>query len=343
MTINNNRKKPATMKDVAELAGVSQPTVSRVLNKKNTSISISDETRVKVLAAAEQLNYHPNVLARGLRTQQTQMIAVMVADISNNFYHRIARAVQDVASEYQYDVMIANSDHLYQLEKQFLSAVSRRPVDGVIAVPIHLTNNDIDQFVRQTHTPMAVLGQQIHHPQVDVVYGDDESAIYAVTNWLINQQHYQQIGFIGVPEDLPPGPRRFHGFERAMRDLNLPILEQHIVESDFTLEGGKRAVHQLINTGHLPDVLIVLNDLMAIGVILALQDAGYVVPDDVAVVGFDNIQESTIIRPSLTTIAQDPYDIGGHLSRLLFERIEDNTLPARRIETKLQLIQRNSA
>jgi DNA-binding LacI/PurR family transcriptional regulator len=239
--------------------------------------------------------------------------------------------------------MITNSDHLYRLEKQFLSAVSRRPVDGVIAVPIHLTHHDIDQFVRQTHTPMAVLGQQIQHPQVDVVYGDDESAIYATTNWLINQQGYKQIGFVGVPEDLPPGPRRFHGFERAMRDLNLPILEQHIVESDFTLEGGKRAAHKLINAGDLPDVLIVLNDLMAIGVILALQDAGYVVPDDVAVVGFDNIQESTIIRPSLTTIAQDPYDIGGHLSRLLFERIEDNTIPARRIETKLKLIQRNSA
>lgn len=331
------------MRDVAELAGVSQPTVSRVLNKKNTSISISDETRAKVLAAAEQLNYHPNVLARGLRTQQTQMIAVMIADISNNFYHRIVRAIQDVASEYQYDVMIANSDHVYQTEQQFLSAVSRRPVDGVIMIPIHLTYDDIDRFVRQTHTPVAVLGQHIQHPQVDVVYADDEYAIYLATKWLVEEQGYRKLGFVGVPEDLPPGPRRFHGYERAMSELKLPIHEEYIIESNFTIEGGKQAAHQLIKAGDLPDVLIVLNDLMAIGVILTLQDAGYCIPEDIAVLGFDDIQESTIVRPALTTIAQDPYDIGTNLGKLLFERIENNSIPARRIESRLTLVKRDSA
>ena len=343
MTNHNKIKKPATMRDVAELAGVSQPTVSRVLNKKNTSISISEETRAKVLAAAEQLNYHPNVLARGLRTQKTQMIAVMIADIANNFYHRIVRAIQDIASEYQYDVMIANSDHVHQMEKQFLSAVSRRPVDGVIMVPIHLTHNDIDQFVKQTFTPVAVLGQQIQHPQIDVVYANDEYAIYSATRWLVEEQGYRTLGFVGVPENLPPGPRRFNGFERAMTDLQLPIHPQYITESDFTIDGGKRAAHQLMESGNLPDALIVLNDLMAIGVMLTLQDAGYCVPDDIAILGFDDIQESTIVRPMLTTIGQDPYDMGHNLGKLLFERIEDNSLPARRIESKLTLIKRDSA
>jgi LacI family transcriptional regulator len=158
--MNRSKKlqKPATMRDVAKLAGVSQPTVSRVLNQSETAISISEETRSKVLAAVEHLAYTPNMLARGLRTQQTQMLAVLIADISNSFYHPIARAIQDAAREYNYDVMIANSDHLYDNEKHFCEAVSRRPVDGVIMVPIHLTYDDLDNFITRTNVPVAVLG-----------------------------------------------------------------------------------------------------------------------------------------------------------------------------------------
>jgi len=330
------------MRDVAELAGVSQPTVSRVLNKKNTTISISEETRAKVLAAAEDLNYHPNVLASSLRTQKTQMIAVMIADISNSFYHPIARAVQDVAGENNYDVMLANSDHDYQSEKQFLAAVSRRPVDGVIMIPIQLTYDDIDIFVRQTHTPVAVLGQHIEHPSVDVVFADDESIMYEVTQWLIQEKGHRHVGFIGVPDDLPPGPRRFRAFQQALLDAKITINPQHIITSDFTIEGGKRAAEQLLQADELPSAIFVLNDLMAIGAILKLQDAGYSVPDDVAIVGFDDILEATIIRPPLTTIAQDPYDMGRKLALLLFERIKDPFLPNRRLESNLKLIQRGT-
>ena len=151
--MNNHSKKirkPATMRDVARLAGVSQPTVSRVLNQSDTAISISEETRSKVLAAVDELGYRPNILARGLRTQQTQMLAVLIADISNSFYHPIVRSIQDVARLHNYDVMIANSDHLYEDEMHFCEAVSRRPVDGVIMVPIHLFGEDLDSFATRT-------------------------------------------------------------------------------------------------------------------------------------------------------------------------------------------------
>src|SRR5687768_3023436 len=118
-----NHRRPATMRDVARLAGVSQPTVSRVLNHADTTISISHETRTKVLAAIDELSYRPNVLARSLRTQRTQMIAVLIADITNSFYPQIARAIQDEARQYNYDVLIANSDHLYENERHFCEAI----------------------------------------------------------------------------------------------------------------------------------------------------------------------------------------------------------------------------
>jgi LacI family transcriptional regulator len=131
----NRISKPPTMRDVARIAGVSQPTVSRVLNDAPSAIPVSEETRQRVLAAVKELKYRPNMTARSLRTQQTQMIALMIADISNAFYHPIARAVQDIARQHDYDVIIANSDHQLDNERHFLEAVTRRPVDGVIMSP----------------------------------------------------------------------------------------------------------------------------------------------------------------------------------------------------------------
>jgi LacI family transcriptional regulator len=336
-------RKPATMRDVARLAGVSQPTVSRVLNETTTPISISEETRTKVLSAVEELNYRPNMLARGLRTQQTQMIAVMIADISNSFYHPIARAIQDVASEYGYDVMIANSDHLLNNEIHFCDAVTRRPVDGVIMVPIHLTTDDLSMFIARTHTPIAVLGQQIDHPLIDVVIVNDEPVLYDTTRWLIQDRGHTRLGFLGVTDDLPPGPRRFRGFMQAIVEAGLSIRPEHIVIGDFSLESGQRAAQQLLQAGELPSVLVALNDLMAIGAILTLQEAGYRVPEDIAVVGFDDIPEASLVRPALTTIAQNSVDIGRKLAMCLFDRIENPDLPNCRIESTTRLIVRDSA
>ena len=335
--------KPATMRDVALLAGVSQPTVSRVLNQNNTTIPISEETRAKVMEAVEVLNYKPNVLARSLRTQQTQMIAVMIADISNSFYHPIVRVIQDIARKHDYDVMIANSDHIKDNEVHFCETVSQRPVDGVIMVPIHLKTEDIVKFSRRTNTAVTVLGPQITHPQIDAVYVDDTRAIYDATYWLIKERGHKHFGFIGVPDNLHPGPRRFEGFMKAMNETESIIQPKHIVHGDFSMESGHRAARQLIEAGDLPSVVVVLNDLMAIGAILEFQEAGYRVPDDIAVLGFDNLLEATIVRPALTTIAQNPTDIGYKLAERLFARIENPNIDSCRLESLSELIVRDSA
>lgn len=343
--MKSKKEKPTrsvTMRDVARRAGVSQPTVSRVLNGVK-SAPISEETRERVLMAVEELGYHPNLLARSLRTQQTQMIALLIADISNSFYHAIARAVQDVAREHNFDVLIANSDHLYENELHFLAAVSRRPVDGVIMAPYHLTPDDLERFRIQTGSPITVLGQHVEQPGIDMVHANDERAVHEATRWLIESRGHTRLGFVGVPSSLPPGPRRFRGFALALEESGLEIRPEHIVESDFTLEGGKRAARQLIQAGELPTVIVAVNDLMAIGLILELQAAGYRVPEDVAVLGYDNIPEATIVRPALTTIAQDPRDMGQKLAKALFERIKNPDLPRRTYESSYQLIIRDSA
>lgn len=343
MKKNSSKQKLPTMYDVAKLAGVSQPTVSRVLNQNDTTVQISEETRQRVLSAVAQLGYRPNVIARSLRTQRSQMIALMIADISNGFYQSITRAVQDVARQYDYEVMIANSDHVYQNEKHFCDIVSQRSIDGVIMVPIRLTEADIEQFYREVNAPVTVLGAHVKHPNIDVVYLNDHRAVEETTRWMIHERGYSSIGFIGVSDDYPPGPRRLDGFTRAMNEAGLSLDPRFHVLGDFTMESGREAAHTLLRNGEMPRALFVLNDLMAIGVILALQDAGYAVPDDVAVIGFDDIPEATIVRPTLTTIAQDPRDIGQKLARALFERIEDPSISERRVfESPYKLVIRQS-
>jgi LacI family transcriptional regulator len=332
------------MRDVARLAGVSQPTVSRVLNDTPSTIPVSEETRQKVLAAVKELGYRPNMTARSLRTQRTQMIALMIADISNAFYHPIARTIQDIARQHNYDVIIASSDHRYDNEKHFCEAVIRRPVDGVIMVPTYLTDEDIDRFITFTQSPVVVLGQHIQHPEVDVVWSDDERATFEAVTWLIEERGYAQVGFLGVPEEYPPGPRRWYGFKRALEHAGLPVEPSFTFQGDFTLESGRRAAQQLLTGRNWPRVVFAVNDLMAIGVILELQDAGYNVPEDIAVMGFDDIPEASIIRPHLTTIAQTPVDIGQKLVTALFDRIEGRARGSRRtLECPYTLVPRQSA
>lgn len=319
------------MYDVAKLAGVSQPTVSRVLYRTETTAQISDETSQRVLAAVEKLGYRPNVVARSLRTRRTHTIALLVADISNGFYHHIVRAVQDVARQHDYEVLISNSDHIYENERHFCEIVLGRGVDGVLMIPVQLTNDDFEHYVSQTHIPFVVLAEYVTHPNIDVVFVNDEKATYDATTWLASACGHEKIGYVGVGEMYPPGPRRERGFRRAMSAAGLPCEPRWMVESDFTLEGGRRAGRELLATGSLPSALMVVNDLMAIGVILELQEAGCRVPQDVAVVGFDNIPEATIVRPTLTTIAQDPRDIGEKMARALFERLENPDLVERRV------------
>lgn len=331
------------MHDVAKLAGVSQSTVSRVLSQSSSVIPISEETYQKVQDAVQQLGYHPNMTARSLRTQQTSMIAIMVADISNAFYHYIARTIQDIATQHRYDVLIANTDHLYEYEKRFCEAIMRRPVDGVIMVPYHLQDEEIAQLVERTGVQVVVLGQQVKLPIVDVVWADDGRATREATAWLINEKGYRRLAFIGVSNLLKPGQRRLAGFLEATNAAGLEIPLEYIQEGDFAVEGGYRAMRTLLSLPMPPDVVFACNDLMAIGALNAAHDMDRLVPQDVAIIGFDNIPATTYVRPNLTTIAQFPVDMGRQLATALFERIEGiQAGPRRQFEIPLQLIERQS-
>jgi LacI family transcriptional regulator/LacI family repressor for deo operon, udp, cdd, tsx, nupC, and nupG len=333
-----------TMRDVAELANVSQSTVSRVLNQSSLPIPIGEDTQRRVLDAVKQLGYHPNLYAGSLRGQKTQLIAMMIADIANPFYHPMVRAVQDVAHQHRYDVMVANSDHTRENEVLFCESLIRRPVDGIIMVPYHLTDEEIDWLITRTGAAVAILGSHLHHPQADVVACDDEQATYEAVRWLIEQKQHQRIGIIGVSRTFAVGVRRANAYKRAITEAGLTIPPAYIQTGDWSVESGQQAMRALLALPTPPTAVFACNDHMAIGAILAAQALQLRIPEDVAVVGFDDIPAASWISPKLTTIAQYPTEIGRHLATAVFERIAGRVIgPRRRYDLPCRLIERESA
>jgi LacI family transcriptional regulator len=340
---SRNTSSLPTMHDVARLAGVSQSTVSRVLNHTDSHLPISEQTRQRIFEAVEELGYKPNMTAKSLRTQRTQMIAVMIGDISNAFYHPVVRAIQDIARTYDYDVLISNGDHLYENEVRFLETVLRRPVDGVIMAPHRLTTEDLDNFIKRSHIPIVALGAQVQHPLVDVVGGTSEPATYQAISWLIHEKGHRRIGFLGVADDMPPGPPRLRGYERALQDAGLVIEPLLIQKVEFTMEGGQRAMRAFLEQQPLPTALFACNSLMAIGAIKAAKTAGLRVPHDLSVMGFDDIPEALIVEPPLTVIARDLAQVGQQVAQMLFERINGEVTDGGRFtQSQWYLIERES-
>lgn len=340
------RRDAVTMKDVARSAGVSQSTVSRVLTPASGGVVISDETRDRVLAAVRELGYHPNQYARTLRGQKSRMIAMMIADISNPFYHPMVRAVQDVAFQHQYDVMIANSDHAREKETLFLESVVRRPVDGVILIPYHIADAELDHLITRTGVAVGAVGSHIQHPLVDTAFADDARASLDLIGWLIRERGHRRIAMICADMRFPVTVRRLDAFRRAMATAGLDIPPDYVVEGDWSVESGQRALRLLIALDPPPTAVFAASDTIAIGALEMAQEAGLRVPEDIAIVGFDDIPEARWVRPRLTTVAQFPGDMGRMLATALFQRIErqgDPSLERQVFEVACQFVARESA
>jgi LacI family transcriptional regulator len=333
-----------TMRDVARAAKVSQSTVSRILSSSTSSVPISEETRDKVMAAIKELGYHPNQYARSLRGQKNYMIGLLIADVANSFYHPLVRAVQDVASHYRYDVMIANSDHTREKELLFCESIVRRPVDGIIVVPYHLTDADLDDLMARTGVAVAAVGNHINHPEIDFAYGDDTKASYDAVKWLIEQRGHRRIAMIHANRDFAVTKRRTGGYRQAMEEHGLDVPAEYMVEGDWTVETGKEGITSLMKLPVPPTAVFAASDTIAIGALEAAEELGHRVPDDVAIIGFDDIPEAQWVRPKLTTIAQYPGEMGRVLAQALFERIGNDGEHTRKVfEIPCKFIERASA
>ncbi|MFH1524920.1 MAG: LacI family DNA-binding transcriptional regulator [Chloroflexota bacterium] len=343
---NNKQPKTVTMRDVARAANVSQSTVSRILSPSPSAskVLISEETKEKVLAVVMDLGYHPNQYARSLRGKKNHMIGMLIADIDNPFYHPMVRAVQDVASQYHYSVMIANSDHLREKEVLFCESILRRPVDGAIIIPYHLNDNDLQNLIARTGMAISAVGNHIQHPDVDITYADDTKASYEAIRWLIEQRGHQRIAMICASREFPVIIRRHGAFCKAMADAGLPVPAEYIIEGDWSVESGRRAIKSLLELPEPPTAVFAASDTIAIGALEAAEEMNFLVPKDIAIIGFDDIPAASWVRPRLSTVAQYPAEMGALLAKALFQRIlGEYSGPSRRFEVPCRFIERESA
>jgi len=342
---NSSRPKKVTMRDVARAAGVAQSTVSRVLSPSSSQskVPISEETKKRVLATVEELGYHPNQYARNLRGKNTMMIGMMIADISNPFYHPMVRAVQDEAYKHHYSVMVANSDHLREKELLFCEALQRQPLDGMVIIPYHLSNNELYDLKARTGMAISALGNHIQHPEIDSAFADDSTASYDAVRWLIEERGHRRIAMICASHDYPVIVRRSGAYHQAMEDAGLPVPDEYIVEGDWSIESGSRGIKSLMALPEPPTAVFAASDTIAIGALEAAEELKFQIPEDIAIVGFDNIPAASWVRPRLSTVEQYPGKIGSLLAEALFERILGKyDGPARRYEIPLRFIERES-
>lgn len=333
-----------TQEDIARLAGVSRTTVSYVLSdRQDERVRISQATRERVKAIAAQLGYQPNAIARSLRLQRTQTLALVIPDIANPFYPALTRGFQDGVAAEQYQTFIINTDNIAAQEERALSSIIHQRVDGAVLVVFHLAEEHIERLVR-AGIAVVVLGFWIHHPAVDRLFSNDRGGAYKAVRYLVERGH-RRIAHIAGPLDTPPARSRCEGYRQALVDSGIPVDEALICEGDFTRGSGRACLRRLMALPDRPTALFAANDIMAIDAMLEAQSMGLRIPDDLAVIGLDDIPEASLIRPSLTTIPQRPYQMGRRAAEMLLDRLRHprDEFPARSEVIELELVVRESA
>lgn len=331
MTDETPRRKRPTQADVARLAAVSQPLVSYVLSG-DPNAPVAPETRARVLAAIEELGYVPSHAARSLRSQRALAIGAIIPDITNPFYPAFARGIQNVAESEGYDLIAYNSDGLLERERKFMQSALAGRVDGVILSPFQISMDELAD-VAEMDIPVVALTSRAPvegRAPVDTVHVDSVAAAREAVEHLIAKGH-RRIGMIAGEAGTPPREDRVLGYRHALEAHGLLTDEMLVRGADFNEEGGYRAAQELLRLDPRPTAIFAANDLMAMGAMAALHELGMRVPQDMAIVGFDDIPAASMLAPPLTTVAQYPDRLGARTAELLLERLRGEGPPTSRV------------
>jgi len=310
-------KMQVTIKEIAKEAEVSTATVSMILNNKDKSISTA--TRNKVLAIARKRNYIPNTMARSLVTRQTRTIGLIMPDITNPFFPEIARGAEDKASEARYSIIFCNTDDNMKQEEKYIEILTEKMVDGIIFA--HAADSGEESFtsLNKSKTPVILIDRDYKNENVKGrVVVDNEKGSYTGVSYLI-QKGYRKILYIAGAIITQTAKDRLAGYKRALRENHIDFNESLVKSGSYRSEWGYQAVEQFLNDHVSFDAVFCGNDLIAFGAIKKMKESGIKIPDDVGVVGFDDIYVSSMMEPALTTVKQPNYEMGYRAVELLLE------------------------
>jgi LacI family transcriptional regulator len=325
-----------TIRDVAARAAVSAATVSRVLNGR---VDVAPDLRDRVLDAVAELSYRPNGAARSLRTRATTVLGLIISDITNPFFTSMVRGVEDSAQEAGYSVVLANTDEDLDKERRYVEVAAAEQMAGVVLSPASSSQTSIS-YLTERNIPVVTIDRRLRGAPVDSVTVNNFRGAFEATEHLI-EQGCRRIGFVAGPVTTTTGSRRLAGYKAALRAAGLPDDPDLVASGDFRIDGGRSATEELLQ--HKLDGLFAANNLMTIGALETLGAHGIEPGRDLAVVGFDDINWATALRPPLTAVSQPTYEIGRTTAELLLRRIRGEQLPVQRIVLPAKLVVRQSS
>ncbi|MFB6835696.1 LacI family DNA-binding transcriptional regulator [Streptomyces sp. NPDC056361] len=331
-------QQPVTMSEVARVAGVSVTTVSYVLSGKRP---VAPATREAVEAAIAQLGFRLNTVAQSLRTGRSGTAALIIPDIANPFYAELARGLQDTLRQERLHVVICNTNAERAEELSYLDEVVNRRFDGVVITPQWLVPDDLAPL-RAAGIPVVVsVDGEPDDLDLDLVRADSREAIDRAVAHLVQRGH-RRLGMVAGPPGTPNGDPRLTLFRAAARRHGLELPDDLVVRGKHTRETGAVGLRRLMAHPHPPTAVACVNDRSAIGVLEAAEEMGLKIPSDLAVIGHDDIEVASLVRPRLSTIRYPAHEVGSACGRLLLERLDGRVSPVR-VALRTEFVLRESA
>jgi len=325
------------LEDIARETGFSIATVSRVLT--NTNYPVKAAVREKILAAARQMGYQPNLSARSLRTERTNTIGILVDDLLSPFTPPVVRGIQDRLKENNFLSLIINTDWDPEQERAGINTLASRPVDGIIFVEYsHLTT---DKMLASLNKPAVFVHRLFGTKIQNSVVPDDQYGAGLAVDHLARLGH-RAIAYINGPASWHSAQERLEGYKQRLAQHGLPLVEEWLQPGDWEIEGGYKAAQSLLRLDNRPTAIFAANDLMALGAIYAIQDAGLRVPGDICIVGYDNRDFTWIVRPRITTVVMPVYEMGKVAAEMLLKQISGEISDVEEVKIKGELIIRDT-
>jgi LacI family transcriptional regulator len=307
-----------TIKDIAKATGVSYATVSRALNGRS---GVKEDTRKLILEEAKKMGYQPNAIARGLVLKYTHTLALVIPDITNPFFPEIARGVEDAASLLGYSIFLCNTNWDVEKEKQYLKMLQEKRVDGVI---LHPAFGVEEEYYNDFNIPIVLLNRIPSMGNYSSIEVDNVRGGFLAAKHLI-EAGYKKLAFIGGSESSFSNSERQVGFKLALNKYKLKVDESLMLSGSFKSKSGYDNLLKLIKSDNIPDAVFAGNDLIALGILHCAQEQGLRVPEDLGIIGFDDIPYADLPQVQLTTIAQPKYQMGKYAIELLLKELNDKT------------------
>ena len=326
-----------TLKDVANKVGMSVSTISRVLNESDFG---SENTRIKVLKAIEELGYTPNTVAQSMIRGKTNQIALVIPDVCNPFYTNIARGVEDVCLQHKYRLLLCNTDENLEKQNSYLEGIRGRLCDGFVISVVSEDDPSLKKINYQD-IPFVMISRKCSCVEADFVGIDDHYGAYRAVTHLIRNGH-KKIATISGKQDTYPGQMRLQGYLNALKDGRLPIEDSYICACDFSAESAYRATRDLLKLETPPTAIFIGNNLMTLGCLNYLHSHNIRVPEDIAIVSFYEPDWASICFSPLTCIDVSAYEMGTIAAELLFERLSYASFPKKEILLTPELTIRKS-